>query len=212
MKFALLGFFVSLSFVFLHGQSLTGFEEGSGQDSSETTTTTATVADSTVHIGPFVVVDEPGVRRLCTCAEVQKCSFVHESEITKNECATQCSHHLVPIDNDTFSLTECFKDDFLSELQASDTCIRANIQDLCSNSITAKKIPYSNLGLLQFDYPPITNPLYRSNVFMVKAEVVYTAIRYHQNSTYLLDWLRTYQHCFSNCYRQKEAECRQHLK
>lgn len=58
------------------------------------------------------------------------------------------------------------------------------------------------------------NPLYKSTVFMTKAELIYTSIR-------------KYQHCFNrfisyfianlifenfSCYRKKERECRDQLK
>lgn len=107
------------------GQDPSGVDTGSNL---ETTTEDPNLV--TASIGSFVIVDESNKSRLCTCAETQRCSFVHANTEVRDECAASCASNLAEIDNNTAPLLDCFNENYLQELEAGEVCIRSQYQKL----------------------------------------------------------------------------------
>lgn len=129
MKLVALVPVLALLVLFSNGEEF--LDDASGMEPlvSETTTNDPNLA--TASIGSFLVEDDEGKKRLCTCSEVQRCSFVHSTDtMIRDECGQQCASNLADIDTNTTTLLDCFHENYMDELKAGEVCIRSQHQNL----------------------------------------------------------------------------------
>jgi hypothetical protein len=115
----MLVFLLLISFVAIN-RSEDSIDESSGTDPNV----------FTASIGPFLIEDEWGKRRECSCSEITQCSVVYSENKVRDSCASACAHNLAEIDNNTSSLLECFNDKYLDEFEAGEKCVRSEYQNL----------------------------------------------------------------------------------